>query len=108
MRAYWLAFIVAVCVWAAHIAAATAASIPCPEALYTIVGDPVGGAGVTSSSAEIGVRASFGDACPPTTATKRSALSSRRYRKRGTWPSGVRIERPWRSSAPTSGNRSRR
>ncbi|HVO27975.1 MAG TPA: alpha-L-fucosidase [Candidatus Margulisiibacteriota bacterium] len=85
MRSHWLGFTVAVRVWTAGITAATAAPAPCPEALYTIVGDPVGGAGVTSSSAEIGVRAGFGDACPPTTATKRSGSASGITKVSATW-----------------------
>jgi alpha-L-fucosidase len=77
MRPSHLGLLVVSTLWiaATGVEAATGASL-CPDAVYTIVGDPIGGAGVTSSTAEIGARAGFGDACPPTATTKRSATRS--------------------------------
>lgn len=84
MRSYRLGLTI-VTLWITAAGLAGAAPAPCPDAVYTIVGDPVGGAGVTSDSAEIGARAGFGDACLPTTATKRRGSASGVTKVSATW-----------------------
>ena len=77
MRAPLFGLLITVSLWVtATISEAATRPTLCPDALYTILGDPIGGAGVTSSTAEIGTRAGFGDMCPPTDQTKRRASAS--------------------------------